>query len=179
MKAAVYYEQNAPQRIEEIQIDRPKQGAVLVEIESGEVCHSDLLVINGNLPIHPPQRSWAMRAPGVEEISNDVTSVQPGDHVILSWRTSCRRCGYYVTGRPQLCQTEGMEFMTRFLLDGTSCLHKNGTELRHFAGVSSFAEYAVVPESGIVKIRSDVPVEAAALVGGGVMTGVGTAINTA
>ena len=69
--------------------------------------------------------------------------------------------------------------MTGFLLDGTSRLHKNGTEIKHFTGVSSFAEYAVIPESGIVKIRSDVPLEAAALVGCGVMTGVGAVINTA
>jgi len=64
MKAAVYYEQNAPMRIEEIQIDRPKQGEILVKIASGGVCQSDLFVINGNLPVHPPQPSWAMRAPG-------------------------------------------------------------------------------------------------------------------
>ncbi len=180
MKAAVYYEQNAPLRIEEIQIDKPKQSEVLVKIAASGVCHSDLSVMNGNLPFPPPPAVLGHEGAGiVEEVSSDVTSVQPGDHVILSWRPSCRRCGYCVTGRPQLCQTAGMELMTGFLLDGTSRLHKNGTEIRHFTGVSSFAEYAVIPESGIVKIRSDVPLEAAALVGCGVMTGVGAVINTA
>ncbi len=103
----------------------------------------------------------------VEEIGEGVAAVQPGDHVILSWRPSCGRCGYCVTGRPQLCQTIGMPILQGYLPDGTSRLHKSSMEIRHFTGVSSFAEYAVVPETGVVSIRKDVPLEAAALVGFG------------
>ena len=180
MKAAVYYEQNAPLKVEDVQIDKPQSGEVLVKIAASGVCHSDLSVMNGSIPFPPPPAVLGHEGAGiVEEVGSAVTGVQPGDHVILSWRPSCGRCNYCVTGRPQLCQTAGMELMTGGLLDGTSRMHKGGTDIHHFTGVSSFAEYAVVPETGIVKIRSDVPLEAAALVGCGVMTGVGAAINTA
>ena len=180
MKAAVYYEQNAPLKVEEIHIDKPQPGEVLVKIAASGVCHSDLSVMNGSIPFPPPPAVLGHEGAGiVEEVGSAVTSVQPGDHVILSWRPSCGRCTYCVTGRPQLCQTAGMELMSGGLLDGSCRMHKDGTDIHHFTGVSSFAEYAVVPQTGIVKIRPDVPLEAAALVGCGVMTGVGAAINTA
>ncbi len=180
MKAAVFYEYNAPMKIEEIDIDKPKRGEVLVKVAASGVCHSDLSVMNGTLPFPPPPAVLGHEGAGiVEEVGGDVTAVKPGDHVILSWRPSCGKCGYCVTGRPQLCQTIGMALLQGYLPDGTSRLHKGGTEIKHFTGVSSFAEYAVVPETGIVKIRTDVPLEAAALVGCGVMTGVGAVINTA
>ena len=180
MKAAVFYEHNAPLSVEDIQIDAPKRTEVLVKTAASGVCHSDLSVMNGSIPFPPPPAVLGHEGAGVvEEVGADVTAVKPGDHVILSWRPSCSRCGYCVTGRPQLCQTGNLELFQGYLPDGTSRLHKGDTELRHFTGVSSFAEYAVVPDSGVVKIRPDVPFEAAALVGCGVMTGVGAAINTA
>jgi S-(hydroxymethyl)glutathione dehydrogenase/alcohol dehydrogenase len=180
MKAAVFYEYNAPLKIEEIDIDKPKRGEVLVKVAASGVCHSDLSVMNGTLPFPPPPAVLGHEGAGiVEGVGSDVTAVKPGDHVILSWRPSCGKCGYCVTGRPQLCQTIGMALLQGYLPDGTSRLHKGDTEIKHFTGVSSFAEYAVVPEAGIVKIRTDVPLEAAALVGCGVMTGVGAVINTA
>lgn len=180
MQAAVFYEHNAPLIVEDIQIDGPKRTEVLVKVAASGVCHSDLSVMNGNIPFPSPPAVLGHEGAGiVEEVGADVTGVKPGDHVILSWRPSCGRCSYCVTGRPQLCQTGGLELMQGYLPDGTSRLHKGDTEIKHFTGVSSFAEYAVVPESGTVKIRPDVPLEAAALVGCGVMTGVGAVINTA
>jgi len=180
MKAAVFYEYNAPLKIEEIELDNPKRTEVLVKIAASGVCHSDLSVMNGTLPFPPPPAVLGHEGAGVvEAVGAEVTAVQPGDHVILSWRPSCGKCGYCVTGRPQLCQTIGMALLQGYLPDGTSRLHKGDTEIRHFTGVSSFAEYAVVPENGVVKIRQDVPLEVAALVGCGVMTGVGAVINTA
>ena len=180
MKAAVFYKHNEPLIVEDIQIDAPKRTEVLVKVAASGVCHSDLSVMNGNIPFPAPPAVLGHEGAGiVEEVGADVTGVKPGDHVILSWRPSCGRCSYCVTGRPQLCQTGGLELMQGYLPDGTSRLHKGDTEIKHFTGVSSFAEYAVVPESGIVKIRPDVPLEVAALVGCGVMTGVGAVINTA
>lgn len=180
MKAAIFYEHNASLKIETIDIDKPKRGEVLVKVAASGVCHSDLSVMNGALPFPPPPAVLGHEGAGVvQEVGGDVTAVQPGDHVILSWRPSCGKCGYCITGRPQLCQTIGMALLQGYLPDGTSRLHKGDLEIRHFTGVSSFAEYAVVPEAGVVKIRPDVPLDAAALVGCGVMTGVGAAINTA
>jgi S-(hydroxymethyl)glutathione dehydrogenase/alcohol dehydrogenase len=180
MKAAVFYAHNAPLTVEDIDIDKPKRGEVLVKVAASGVCHSDLSVINGTLPFPPPPAVLGHEGAGiVQEIDADVTSVSPGDHVILSWRPSCGKCGYCVTGRPQLCQTSSMQLLQGYLPDGTTRLHKDALEIRHFTGVASFAEYAVVPEAGVVKIRPDVPLDAAALVGCGVMTGVGAVINTA
>ncbi|HXG20024.1 MAG TPA: Zn-dependent alcohol dehydrogenase [Methylomirabilota bacterium] len=180
MKAAVFYEHNAPLTVEEIDIDKPKRGEVLVKIAASGVCHSDLSVINGTLPFPSPPAVLGHEGAGVvQEIGADVASVSPGDHVILSWRPSCGKCSYCVTGRPQLCQTSSMQILQGYLPDGTTRLHKGEREIRHFTGVASFAEYAVVPEAGVVKIRPDVPLDAAALVGCGVMTGVGAVINTA
>ena len=106
MKAAVLYEYNAPLKIEEIDIDKPKRGEVLVKVAASGVCHSDLSVINGTLPFPPPPTVLGHEGAGiVEEVGADVTSVQPGDHVILSWRPSCAKCSYCVTGRPQLCSS--------------------------------------------------------------------------
>ncbi|MGE0680148.1 MAG: Zn-dependent alcohol dehydrogenase [Candidatus Binatia bacterium] len=180
MKAAVFYEHNAPLKIEAIDIDKPKRGEVLVKIAASGVCHSDLSVMNGTLPFPPPPAVLGHEGAGiVQEVGADVSSVGPGDHVILSWRPSCGKCGYCATGRPQLCQTSSMQILQGYLLDGTTRLHKGDLEIRHFTGVASFAEYAVVPEAGVVKIRPEVPLDAAALVGCGVMTGVGAVINTA
>ena len=180
MRAAVFYEYNAPLRIDDITLDKPKRGEVLVKVAASGVCHSDLSVMNGILPFPPPPAILGHEGAGVvQEIGDGVTAVQPGDHVILSWRPSCGRCSYCVTGRPQLCQTIGMALLQGYLPDGTTRFHKGDTEIRIFTGVGSFSEYTVVPEAGVVKIRKDVPLDAAALVGCGVMTGVGAAINTA
>jgi S-(hydroxymethyl)glutathione dehydrogenase/alcohol dehydrogenase len=180
MKAAVLYQYNEPLTIETIDIDKPKRGEVLVKMAASGVCHTDLSVLNATLPFPPPPVVLGHEGAGiVTEVGTDVTAVQPGDHVILSWRPFCGKCGYCATGRTHLCQTVAMSLLQGYLLDNTSRLHKGDLEIRHFIGVSSFAEYAIVPESGVVKIRTDIPLEVAALVGCGVMTGVGAATRTA
>jgi len=180
MKAAVFYEHNAPLKVENIDIDKPKRGEVLVKIAASGVCHSDLSVMNGTMLFPPPPAVLGHEGAGVvQEVGAEVSTVSPGDHVVLSWRPSCGKCSYCATGRPQLCQTSGMQILQGYLPDGTTRLHKGDLEIHHFTGVASFAEYAVVPESGVVKIRPDAPLDVAALVGCGVMTGVGAVINTA
>ena len=180
MKAAVLYEHHAPLTIEDIEIDKPKRGEVLVKIAASGVCHSDLSVMNGTMLFPPPPAVLGHEGAGVvQEVGADVSTISPGDHVVLSWRPSCGRCSYCATGRPQLCQAGGMQILQGYLPDGTTRLHKGDRDIHHFTGVASFAEYAVVPESGAVKIRPDIPLDVAALVGCGVMTGVGAVINTA
>jgi len=132
MKAAVFYECNAPLIVEEIQIDAPKRTKVLVKIAASGVCHSDLSHLNGTLPLPAPPAVLGHEGAGiVEEVGADVTGIKPGDHVILSWRSPCGRCRYCVTGRPHLCQTGGEELRQGYLLDGTSRLHKGDIEIRH------------------------------------------------
>lgn len=110
------------------------------------------------------------------EVGPGVTSLKPGDHVIPLWRLSCGVCEYCSNGRPALCPAGSQIRMTGRLLDGSTRFKLNGKEIKHFAGVSSFAEYSVVPEKAALKIPEDFPLDKAALLGCGVITGSGRCI---
>lgn len=179
MRGAVLYATKQPLVVEEIEIEQPREGEVLVRMAAAGVCHSDLHVINGDVPAVLPAVLGHEGAGVVEAVGPRVTAVAPGDHVILLWRLPCMRCRYCVSGKPALCAAGAQIRWTGKLLDGTTRFHKGGQEIYHFGGVSTFGEYTVLPEGACVKIRKDVPLEAAALVGCGVMTGVGAVINTA
>jgi NDMA-dependent alcohol dehydrogenase len=179
MKAAVLYEVKQPLRVEEVQLDGPHQGEVLVKIGAAGVCHSDYHFMNGDLPIGLPTVLGHEGAGVVEEVGAGVTSVAPGDHVVLLFRPHCGHCEFCSQGRPALCSMAGQLRNTGHLLDGSSRLHRDGLEIKHFLGVSCFAERAVVPEQGCVLISPEIPLEVAALVGCAVMTGVGAVMNTA
>lgn len=179
MKAAVLYELKTPLKVEDIDLDNPKSGEVRVKVVANGVCHSDYSVIHGilrsPLPVVPGHEGAGI----VEEIGPGVTMVKPGDHVVLSFAPYCGHCYYCSIGSPVLCDNMRMTMGKGTLLDGTCRLKKNGKPVHHMAGLSSFAQYAVVAETSCVKIANDVPLEKACLVGCGVMTGVGAAINTA
>ncbi|HEY8476804.1 MAG TPA: Zn-dependent alcohol dehydrogenase [Chloroflexota bacterium] len=179
MKAAVLHQVNSPLAIEEVQVDAPKHGEVLVRMAASGVCHSDLHVIKGDLAAPLPAILGHEGAGVVEAVGDGVTTVRPGDHVILLFRASCGRCRYCSLGRPALCGFGTQIRWSGRLADGTSRFRLGGQEIKHFAGVSSFAEYTVVPEQGVVPIRKDVPLDRAALVGCGVMTGIGAVVNAA
>jgi NDMA-dependent alcohol dehydrogenase len=179
MKAAVLYEAKQPLRMEEVELDGPRDGEVLVRIGAAGVCHSDYHFMNGDLPIGLPCVLGHEGAGVVEEVGRGVTAVVPGDHVVLLFRPNCGHCEFCSQGRPALCWMAGQLRNTGHMLDGTSRLHLDGAEIRHFLGVSCFAERTVVPEQGVVPIPRDVPLEVAALVGCAVMTGVGAVMNTA
>jgi NDMA-dependent alcohol dehydrogenase len=179
MRAAVLYETKQPLRIEELDLDGPKHGEVLVKIGAAGVCHSDYHFMNGDLPIGLPCVLGHEGAGVVEAVGEGVTAVRPGDHVVLLFRPNCGHCEFCSRGRPALCWMAGQLRNTGRLLDGTSRLHRDGQEIKHFLGVSCFAERAVVPEQGCVPISKDIPFEVAALVGCAVMTGVGAVMNTA
>jgi S-(hydroxymethyl)glutathione dehydrogenase/alcohol dehydrogenase len=170
MKAAVLREVNKPLSIEEITIDEPGAGQVLVKTAASGVCHSDLHFIEGLWPIPTPAVLGHEAAGVVEKAGEGVSYVEPGDLVVLLFVPFCGGCRFCATGQPYLCAQGRSRAQT---------LHIGDQAVAPFLSMSSFAEYMVVPENGLVKIRKEVPLESAALVGCGVMTGVGAAINTA
>jgi NDMA-dependent alcohol dehydrogenase len=180
VKAAVLYEPKTPVRVEDLDLDAPGPGEVAVRIAAAGVCHSDYHFMNGDLPIGTPCVLGHEGAGTVEAIGEGVKAVAPGDHVVLLFRASCGRCHFCQKGRPALCAMAAQLRNTGHLLDDTSRFHaQNGDEVKHFLGVSCFAERTIVPEQGVVKIRADVPLQIAALMGCSVMTGIGAVMNTA
>ncbi|MDE0300087.1 MAG: Zn-dependent alcohol dehydrogenase [Candidatus Poribacteria bacterium] len=178
MKAAVLYEPNQPVVVEDIEMEAPRKGEILVKMAATGVCHSCYHVVTGLLTPPLPTVLGDEGAGVVEEIGEGVTLVKPGDHVILSWMESCGHCIYCVQGRSNLCLA-GREKEEGFLPDGTTRYKKNGKSIHHFATVASFAEYSVIPETCAVPIDRKIPLDKAALIGCSVTTGVCAATNTA
>ena len=177
MKAAVLYEKFQPLAVEELELESPRQREVLVKMTASGVCHSDLHYMKGDRE-HPLPVVLGHEGAGiVEETGPDVSYVQPGDHVVLSFVPTCGRCSFCVKGRQNLCEARYQ--LKGNLLDGTSRLRKGQQAIHHFNGLSTFGEYAVVPEDSLVKVREDAPLDRVALIGCGVPTGVGAVINTA
>ncbi len=178
--AAVLYEAGRPLQVEEIEVLPPQRGEVQVRMHAAGVCHSDLHVMKGDLPIAKPIVMGHEGAGVIESVGEGVTSVAPGDHVILLWRLSCGVCEYCSSGRPALCDVGTEVRRTGKLSDGTTRFHaSDGTEIRHFCGVSTFSQVSTMPEAAVVKIPADFPLEKAALLGCGVITGVGAVRNAA
>jgi S-(hydroxymethyl)glutathione dehydrogenase / alcohol dehydrogenase len=180
-KAAVFRTPNAPMTIETVSIhSTPPPGDVLVRMKASGLCHSDLHAIVGEWEVPAPMILGHEGAGIVEPVGEGVTGLARGDHVILSWTPSCRRCRYCVSGRPVLCDKVSEHSANHLSFDGRTRINTaDGAEVYSFAGVGTFGEYAMVPESGAVAIRQDAPFEQASLVGCAVTTGVGAAINTA
>ncbi len=178
MKAAVFHGPRQPLTIEEVDIQPPKKGEVLIRIAASGLCATDLHFMEGFFPWPAPAILGHEAAGIVEEVGEGVTAVKAGDHVILSTMPSCGVCRYCVAGKPYLCTESGG---SQAMKDGTTrlSLKKDGVPVFHFMGVSSFAEYAVVREISMVKVRDDAPLDKLSLVGCGVVTGIGAATNTA
>jgi S-(hydroxymethyl)glutathione dehydrogenase/alcohol dehydrogenase len=170
VKAAVLYEVNKPLVIEDIDIDDPGPGQVMVKTVSTGVCHSDLHQIEGLWPIDLPVVLGHEAAGVVEKVGEGVTYVQPGDHVVMNFIPFCGACRYCQSGRPVLC-TEGRGVANH--------LHKGNQRLTVFISVSSFAEHMVAPENGVVKVRREAPLDKLGIMGCAVATGVGAVLNTA
>jgi S-(hydroxymethyl)glutathione dehydrogenase/alcohol dehydrogenase len=177
IKAAVCYKPNVPLSVETLELDEPKEGEVLVRLVSAGVCHSDYHVMVGEWNPPLPMVLGHEAAGVVEKVGSGVTLSRPGDHVILNFRPNCGWCKFCTAGRPVLCN--GAASPRWVMFDGTVRLHKGDEDIYHFARTASFAEYAVVPQSGAVPVRKDMPLEKACLVGCAVMTGVGAVVNTA
>jgi alcohol dehydrogenase len=187
MKAAVLreqgrprpYAQSHPMTIEEVELDPPGPGEVLYKIIGAGLCHSDLSTIEGLRPRRLPTIPGHEAAGIVEEVGPGVTGLNPGDHVVSVFVTSCGECRYCAAGRPNLCQSSFRSRTERTLVSGARRLRLNGEPLNHYSGLSVFAQYAVVAQNALVKIPTEVPLEDAAIFGCAVVTGVGAVLNTA
>jgi len=175
MKAAVMRANDADLEIEEVVIDEPGPGEVLIKTAASGICHSDLTVIRGGLPVPPPAVLGHEPAGVVEAVGDGVTEVAPGDHVIGCLTAWCGVCKFCTAGRPYLCPTQ---YAGRPPEMKSRLSTPDGEPIFQFANLSSFAEYMLSPERSLVKIRDDFPLDRAALIGCGVTTGLGAALNT-
>ena len=179
MKAAVLYEANTPLKVEDVTLDEPQQNEILVKIVASGVCHSDLHFMKGDMPQPVPFVPGHEGAGIVEKVGPGVTTVQPGDHVVLNIAFSCGECPRCCEGRPTLCVENLPIQMMATLPGGGTRLHKGDQTLYHLFGLACFAENVIVHERSAIKIREDAPLEVVCILGCGVSTGIGAAINTA
>ncbi|HPB91153.1 MAG TPA: S-(hydroxymethyl)glutathione dehydrogenase/class III alcohol dehydrogenase [Rugosibacter sp.] len=180
VKAAVAYQAGAPLSIDMVDLAGPKAGEVLVEIKASGVCHTDAFTLSGDDPEGIFPAILGHEGAGiVVEVGAGVTSVKPGDHVIPLYTPECRQCEYCLSQKTNLCQairsTQGQGLMP----DGTSRFSLNGKPVFHYMGTSTFAQYTVMPEIAVAKIREDAPFDKVCYIGCGVTTGVGAVVNTA
>lgn len=166
--------------IEEVDLDGPAEGEVLVEIKATGVCHTDAFTLSGDDPEGLFPAILGHEGAGiVREVGRGVTGLVPGDHVIPLYTPECRECSYCTSGKTNLCQaireTQGRGLMP----DATSRFSLGGKRLFHYMGTSTFANFTVVPEIALAKIRSDAPFDKVCYIGCGVTTGIGAVINTA
>jgi S-(hydroxymethyl)glutathione dehydrogenase/alcohol dehydrogenase len=173
MRAAVYVAQDQPLTIEELTAIDPGPGDVVVSIGASGVCHSDLSATNGTLPLPPPTILGHEGAGTVDWVGAEVTRVKPGDRVISTFVPSCGACWYCVHDRSNLCEQTGAVMMT------PRAKRTDGTPIPAFTGLGTFSDAMTISESQAVKIETDLPDDQLALIGCGVTTGVGAALNTA
>jgi S-(hydroxymethyl)glutathione dehydrogenase/alcohol dehydrogenase len=179
-RAAVASEAGKPLSIEEIDVEGPRAGEVLVQIKATGVCHTDAFTLGGDDPEGLFPAVLGHEGGGVVvEIGAGVTSVKVGDQVIPLYTAECRQCKFCRSGKTNLCQavraTQGRGQMP----DGTSRFSQNGKSIHHYMGTSTFSEYTVVPEISLAVINKDAPLEKVCLLGCGVTTGIGAVLNTA
>jgi S-(hydroxymethyl)glutathione dehydrogenase/alcohol dehydrogenase len=175
VKAAVMRKNRAPLDLEEVRIDDPGPGEVLVRTVASGICHSDLHVIEAHLPVPPPCILGHEPAGIVEAVGEGVTDFAPGDHVIGCITSWCGVCKFCTQGRPYLCPTQ---YVGRPPGARPRLASAGGDPIGQFANLSSFAEKMLCPERSLVKIRDDMPLDRASLIGCGVTTGLGAVLNT-
>jgi alcohol dehydrogenase len=173
------YAKSAPIAIEELELDGPGPGEVLVEMGAAGLCHSDLSVINGSRPRPLPMVLGHEAAGVVRELGAGVQGFKPGDHVVFSFVPACRRCLECVSGRPAMCRVGAAANGAGTLLGGGRRFKRNGKPVNHHLGVSGFSELSVCSQDSLVKIDPAFPLDKAALFGCAIATGVGAVVNTA
>jgi S-(hydroxymethyl)glutathione dehydrogenase/alcohol dehydrogenase len=178
MQAAVLWEMGQDWTIEDVDLDGPKEGEVLVRYEASGLCHSDDHARTGDMPIAVPTVGGHEGAGIVEEVGPGVRELAPGDHVVGSFLPACGRCRWCATGKQNLCDL-GALILAGTMADGTYRRRANGRELGALSLLGTFAQYGTVQEESLVKIDNDIPLDRACLVGCGVTTGWGSAVNTA
>jgi len=173
MRAAVYVEQDQPLIVEEMTSLDPGPGDVVVEIGASGVCHSDLSVTNGTLPLPPPTILGHEGAGTVDWVGSEVSQVKKGDRVVSTFVPACGACWYCVHGQSNLCEQTGAVMMV------PRAKRADGTPVPGFTGLGTFSDAMTISESQAVKVETDLPDDQLALIGCGVTTGVGAALNTA
>ena len=173
------YTKTRPLSIEEVELQPPGRGEVLVKMRAAGLCHSDLSVINGDRPRPTPMLLGHEAAGTVESVGDGVEDLAKGDHVVLVFVPSCGHCSPCAEGRPALCVPGAVANGAGTLLGGHRRLFRGGGAINHHMGCSAFAEYAVVSRHSLVKVDRDLPFDEAAVFGCAVLTGVGAVVNTA
>lgn len=187
MTAAVMYEQGLPTpyveskpfRIEQVDLEGPGEGEVLVEVRAGGLCHSDLSQVAGLRKRTLPVVGGHEGAGIIREVGPGVTTLKAGDHVIMTVATGCGQCGYCRDIRPTLCEGVTASRSQGILPNGTRRLSLGGKPMFHYSGISSFAQYAVCVPNSLIKVDPSVPLDVAAVFGCAVVTGAGAVFNTA
>ncbi|MGQ3891165.1 S-(hydroxymethyl)glutathione dehydrogenase/class III alcohol dehydrogenase [Legionella sp. CNM-4043-24] len=180
VKAAIAFEAGKPLEIDFVELDGPREGEVLVEIKATGVCHTDAYTLSGQDPEGLFPAILGHEGAGVVvETGPGVTSLKPGDHVIPLYTPECRQCEYCLSQKTNLCQairsTQGKGLMP----DGSSRFRLNGRAIHHYMGTSTFANYTVLPEIALARVRKDAPFEKICYIGCGVTTGLGAVLFTA
>ncbi len=180
MRAAVLEEFGKPLSVQEVDLQEPAPGEVLVRLEACGVCHTDLYTASGADPSgYAPAVLGHEGAGVVESIGEGVTSLSPGDHVVTLFSPQCRECVHCLDARTNLCLAIREEQGKGHLPDGTTRISRDGEPIRHFMGTSTFAEYTVMPEIALAKINPEAPLDRACLFACGLSTGLGAAMFTA
>jgi len=178
-KAAVLWELNAPWSVEEIELDPPGPGEVLVKLSASGMCHSDEHLVTGDLPFALPIIGGHEGAGVVQQVGAGVSWLAPGDHVVFGFIPSCGRCPSCSTGHQNLCDLGALMGLGLQITDGTSRHHAQGKDLALMCLLGTFSHHTVVNEASCIKIEPDVPLDRACLLGCGVVTGWGSAVYAA
>jgi S-(hydroxymethyl)glutathione dehydrogenase/alcohol dehydrogenase len=178
-KAAVLWEVNTPWSVEEIDLDPPGPGEVLVKLAASGMCHSDEHLVTGDLPFGLPIIGGHEGAGVVQEVGEGVSWLAPGDHVVFGFIPSCGRCASCSTGHQNLCDLGALMGLGKQIADGTSRHHARGQDLALMCILGTFAHHTVVNEASCIKIDKDVPLDRACLLGCGVVTGWGSSVYAA
>jgi S-(hydroxymethyl)glutathione dehydrogenase/alcohol dehydrogenase len=178
-KAAIATAVGSPLEIVDIDVADPKAGEIRIQMGASGVCHSDLSVVRGVLPIALPAVLGHEGAGTITQLGEGVDHLSIGDHVVVSWVPQCGTCYFCEHDQGELCETGSMASMSGGLLDMTSRVSRDGVPISVMAASGTFAEEAIIPAIGAVKIDPSIPLTAGALIGCGVLTGFGAATNTA
>ena len=180
VQAAVARAAGAPLEVDTVRLDGPRQGEVMVEVKATGVCHTDAYTLSGADPEGLFPAILGHEGAGVVvEVGEGVTGLAVGDHVIPLYTPECRQCKFCTSGKTNLCgairETQGQGLMP----DGTSRFSQGGETILHYMGTSTFANFTVLPEIAVAKIREDAPFDKVCYIGCGVTTGLGAVMNTA
>lgn len=179
-KAAVFVGIDQPLEIrDDVEVEAPHAGELKVRMAASGVCHSDLSIQNGTIFQMAPAVLGHEGAGVVEEVGEGVTGIEPGDHIVVSWVPQCGECFYCTRDQGYLCERAGAALASGGLLDGTTRFTSRGQALFQMAASGTFSEVSIIPATGAVKIPKDFDLKLAALIGCGVLTGAGAAMNTA